>query len=571
MEQKDSTEETKTDAAVEDIVAKESDELLAAEDKQLHQAFSNQPPSFRQKLKNFFKRWWDNPKARWSTIVGAAVLVMAMTLVPVTRYAVLNTLGVRSSSSVVVLDQSTLQPLKNVTVKLAGQQGTTDDNGRAQLSKLRLGRTTLTVEKRAFATESKPVTLGWGSNPLGEVNLRPTGTQYSFIVVDYLSGKPIPKAEAIGDQAEAFADEQGKIKLTVDKNAPASFEVIIKKDGLRDEKVQVTNDNTEARTVAMVSRHKHVFLSNRSGRYDVYKVDVDGANEELVLSGTGSERDDLALVPHPDNDLAALVSTRDNKHDGDGYLLSNLALIDLTDNSVSTLAESQRLQIVGWSGDNLIYAQIAAGASAANPKRHRLISYNTETKISKEIAAANYFNDVAFANGKLYYAPSSNNLGGGLAGLYQVSPDGSNRQTVMPQEVWNVFRTGYDRLVLSQPQGWYEYKLGNIIATKLPGEPSNTTNRLYVDSPDGKHSLWVDSRDGKGVLLNYELSSQKDSTLKTQSGLSNPVYWINDQTVIYRVRTPQETADYVMSIAGGQPRKLRDVSNAAGLSTWYYY
>lgn len=564
-------EDAKTAAAVDDIVEKEGDDLLAAEDKELNQAFTNKPPSFGQKIKNFFKGWWANPKARWLTIITLVVIVLAVALVPTTRYAVLNTAGVRSSSSVIVLDESTQQPLKNVTVSLGSQTAVTNEDGKASLTQLRLGRSTLTVQKKAFATDTRTVTIGWGSNPLGNMTIKPVGTQYSFLVTNYLTGKPITKAEATSGEADATSDEKGVIKLTVDKNAPASFEVSISKDGLRTEKIMVSNESTASRDVKMVSQHAHTFVSKRSGKYDVYKIDIDGKNEKLLLAGTGRERDDLALVPHPATDMAALVSTRENKHNSDGYLTSSLVLIDVTDNSTTTLAESERIQVIDWSGDELVYAQISAGASAANPKRQRLISYNVKTKASKDLAAANYFNDVAFADGKLYYAPSSNNLGGGLAGLYQVNADGTNRQTVLPQEVWNIFRTSYDHFTLSVPQQWYDYKLGNTIATKLSGEPANPDNRLYVDSADGQHSLWVDSRDGKGVLVSYDTGSSKETTLTSQSGLVDPVYWVDGDTVIYRVKTSQETADYVLSINGGDPHKLKDVSNASGIGTWFYY
>ncbi len=560
-----------TDAVVDDIVAHESDDLLAAEDKELNQAFSNTPLSLGQKMKRSLNAWRNNPKARWLTIGALLIIVCLGILIPATRYAALNSMGVRSSSTITVLDSSTQQPLKNVSVTMAGKQGVTDENGKVSLSKLRLGKTNLVIEKKAFAQELRPMTLGWGSNPLGDVSIKPVGTQYSFMVTDYLSGKPLVKAEAFGGEADAISDEKGQLKLTVDKNAPATLEVVIKKDGYRDQKIQVNNNKTATQTVKMVSQHAQSFITKRSGKYDVYKVDIDGANEKLVLAGTGKERDDLALIPHAASDMSALVSTRENKHNSDGYLLSNLVLINLSDNSTNTIVESERIQVLDWSGDNLVFAQIAAGSSAASPKRHRLTSYNTKTNTSKEIAASNYFNDVTFANGKLFYAPSSNNLGGGLAGLYKVTPDGTDRQTVLPQEVWNIFRTSYDHLTVSQQQHWFDYKLGNVIATKLPGEPANPVNRLYVDSPDGKHSLWVDSRDGKGVLINYDVTGDKDTILKTQSGLTNPVYWIDDHTVVYRIKTPQETADYALSIDGGDPHKLKDVSNAAGIGTWYYY
>jgi len=141
----------------------------------------------------------------------------------------------------------------------------------------------------------------------------------------------------------------------------------------------------------------------------------------------------------------------------------------------------------------------------------------------------------------------------------------------MADEVWNVFRTDYDKLVLAVGQDWYDYQISTNKATKLSGQPANIKSRVYVDSPDHQRSLWVDQRDGKGVLLTYSLGNKEDKTVQEQSGLSNPVSWLGNNAVIYRVSTPQETADYVMSLDGGQPKKLRDVTNTAGIDRWYYY
>jgi hypothetical protein len=428
----------------------------------------------------------------------------------------------------------------------------------------------LTVSKRAFAEVSKPVTLGWGSNPLGSTSLKPIGLQYSFVVTDWLSGKPVQKVEALSGESSAFSDEQGKIKLTVDKDQE-KIEVQFKKQGIRTEKVTATDTKAE-QALKLVPSRKHVFITKRSGKYDVYKVDVDGKNEKLVLAGTGKERDDMVLVPHPGKDLAVLVSTRDGKRNSDGFQLSTLTIIDLEDDSISSVGQSERIQVVDWAGDRLVYVQIAAGTSAANPKRHRLMSYSANDESNKEIATSNYFNDVLFARGKLYYAPSSAYQAGVNVSFFSSDPDGSNRQVIFGEEVWNAFRTSYDHLVLSKDQKWYDYTIGsNSKPSKMDGAPANLTNRLYVDSLDGDRSLWTETRDGKGVLLSYDIGAKKDSVLKAQSGLKNPIYWLNDQVVVYRVNTPNETADYVMSLDGGDARKIRDVSDTGGIDKWYYY
>src|SRR6266702_607562 len=92
-----------TDKAVDDIIAQESDEVLAAEDAQTQQA-ANKPPTFGQKCKDFFYAWWHNKWARRTTFLVIVAGVATTALIPAARYAVLNSVGVRASASVVALD-----------------------------------------------------------------------------------------------------------------------------------------------------------------------------------------------------------------------------------------------------------------------------------------------------------------------------------------------------------------------------------------------------------------------------------------------------------------------------------
>jgi hypothetical protein len=391
------------------------------------------------------------------------------------------------------------------------------------------------------------------------------------MVSDFLSGKALAKVEASSGQASALSDSKGLIKLTIDQKDDKPIEVSIKGEGQREEKLTLGVGDKATHALKLVSARKHAFISKRSGKLDVYSIDIDGKNEKKVLPATGSERDDIVMVPHPTTDVVALVSTRDNKRNTDGFLLSSLILLDLKTGKTIDVAQSEKVQIVDWVKDRLVYVKIAAGASAAAPTRHRLTSYDYKEESSKELAASNYFNDVISVAGKIYYASSSAYQTGNGAYLYQVYPDGSSRQTLLDKEVWNMFRTGYDQLALSVQQDWYGYKLGESKAAKQNSAPTNLTSRLYIDSADGRHSLWVDSRDGKGVLLAYDRGSKEDKQLRSQSGLKNPVYWLNDNVVVYRINTDQETADYALSLNGGEPVKIRDVTNTGGVDRWYYY
>lgn len=528
--------------------------------------------SLKQKLKRFFKDLWQNLKKRWGLIIGTIIILLVIVMAPPSRYFVLNTVGVRSSASLKVLDESTSLPLKNVSVKLAETEVKTDNEGLVKFEKLKLGKTKLVIHKRAFAELSQDITLGWGSNPLSDQKIKPIGVQYSFDVADFLSDKPIEKAEAVSGEYSAFSDEKGHIILTIEQPGEESIEVSIKSVGYRDEPINQLTENKNTQKIAMVPARKHLFVSKRSGKYDVYKIDVDGKNEQLVLSGTGMERSDITLVPRPDKEMAVLVSSRDNARSKGGYLLSTLSLLDLTGEDLQTesITRSENIRIIGWSGDQLVYVKIIEGSSASTPERHRLVTFKTSTGESKELAKADYFNDIVMVGDTIYYAPSVA-LQNSQTALYSVNANGDNQKTIFNSEIWNIIRTDYDTLMFSVQNDWYEYDINTSKVLASSGAPANQSSRLYADNLDKKHSLWIDERDGKGVLIVYDIEAKSDTVLKSQSGMTYPITWLTNNTIIYRSFVGQEVADYVVNTEGGEPKKIKDVTNTNGADGWNFY
>ena len=563
---------------IEDIELQENNELLDDQDSLSSEPIESKDniedntPNSGNKITRLIKDLWRNPKKRWGIIIGSAVIVMVVAILPQSRYFVLNNVGIRSSASIKVLDSSTGQPLKNVSVKIGSVESKTGQEGVAKLDNLKLGNTKLIIHKRAFAESTSDITIGWGSNPLGEQNVKPVGLQYTFDIKDYLSGKPIEKAEAVSGEYSAFSDENGKAVLTIDQPGEDTIKITINADGRRSEEINQQTESKEAQEILMVPARKHIFVSKRSGKYDVYKVDLDGKNEELLLSGTGYETDDISLVPNADKDMTALVSTRENTRNKDGFLLSTLTLIDATGDTVSTepITKSEKIQVIGWSGDQLVYVKIADGASASTPGRHRLITYNSDTGQSKEIAQSNYFNDLLMIGDDIYYAPSSA-FEGSKKGFFKVNSKGEDQRVLFDNEVWNIIRTDYDTLMFSVDKDWYEYDLtsGKVLASN--GPPVSQITRVYIDGPEKKKSLWIDQRDGKGTLLTYDTNSKEDKVIKTQSGLTYPILWLSDKVAIYRISTDQESADYAISLDGGEAKKIRDVTKTSGIDRWYYY
>ena len=561
--------------AVADIVAHEGDTVLEAEDKERSGDIVEESHPKRS-FKEWMRAVWAKPAARWGIILAILGLLLAAAIIPKSRYYILNTAGARSSLGITIVDSGTLQPLKNVTVRIEDASALTDSKGVAKLEHIKLGQATMQITKRAFTTVSQQLTVGWGSNPQGEQRLVASGAQYSFIITDFLSGKPIQKAEATSGEGNAVSDKNGKIILSLDTSGKADNDELtiqIIAPDYRNETVKIMASNKETNSVKMVPSRKDVFMSNRSGKYDMYTIDADGTNEKKIVSGTGVERPDMDLAVQQNGDLAAYVATRENARNADGYLLSTLYVVDTKTGTLSKIDQSEQIQLVGWASDgHLVYVKIAAGASGANPKRYRLITVNSKNvSETKEIATANAFNDVVMAGDKILYAPS-NALGDNPnPGLFIVGADGAGPVTVTSKETYNIFRTDYNTVTINASGAYYTYKIGAAPNTLTPIAAPTTVNRLYIDGFSNNKSLWVDNRDGKGLLLSYDKTAQKDTTLITQAGVKLPIFWLNDTDAIFRINDGKQTADYIVSVNGGEAKRIQDVSDTAGIGRWYYY
>ncbi len=548
------------DAAVDEIVAEESDALLEAEDAARNSlAVVEAKPAKPNRLKEIFSL----PAVKWGVAFGLVLLFSIICLLPASRYAALNLLGIRSSSTVTVQDSSTRLPIKNVSVSLQGQTATTDQEGKAVFEKLKLGKAPLEIKKRGFGSIARDVVLGWGSNPMPPEGLTATGTVYVLNLKDYPSENPITKAEATSGEFSAKTNDKGEIRL-VTEPSDKDAEITIKADGYREEKLLFTVTDKLSRDVFMVPSRPLIYVSKRTGSYNLYQIDADGKNEKLLLESTGKEREDYSILAHQTDNVTAVVSTREGHRNNDGFLLNGLFIVDSSAQN-NRISESERIQLIDWIGDNLIYAEVKEGGSAALPNRSKLKSYNYKTYENKELASANYFNEISIFNGSVLYAPSAYAVNIDSVKFSKIKPDGKDQQTVLDKEVWSIVRTGYDSVAFNSQNTWYELK-NTGSAVKLSGAPANLRSMDYHDGPNNV-SLRTETRDGKGVLLLRDAQGS-EKVIATVAGLRQPTRWLSDSTITYRVVTANESAEYVLSLLGGEARKVTDVTNTGGAESY---
>ena len=515
--------------------------------------------SLREKLKQAFYAWWDNRLLRYGTI-GAVLAVLCIILfVPIVRTSILNLVGVRSTLTVIAIDETTLMPLKNVVLRAGSTQIKTDDKGYAKLYDIRLGKQIVTVSKPGFKEFKKTIVFGLRTENLGDVTLKAQGILFSLQITDYLSGKPIKDVEVMSGEATTVSDKKGKAILTVPPmNDSEKVEIKITQKGYRSETITLPADFSGVKEVEMVVGQRAIFINKESGKFDVYKMYVDGAKKELLLAGTGLETASIKILPDPAGKYAALVSTRDDKRNSDGYLLTTLTLINIENGDTDTIERAEQIDLLGWRGTTLIYSHMVAGVSAANPNRQKIIAYNYESAKRNLLASANYFNNSILGGDTLYYIVSATDPSA-KPGFMKVEIDGSSKKMIYEGDVWSLIQTDYQTFKLQMPSKWYDYKLGTAAA--VSANPSTSyLSKQFTNSPDGKRSVWVDQRDSSGVLMQYDIATDKDTEIAKERGLSEVAYWLGQRVVVYRTYVNGEMHEYAVSIDGGDAKHISEVS-----------
>ena len=548
-------EDPKTDAAVDDIVHAESDELIGKQLPASSLPAATKPSHHR--LRHLFRHAW----VRWTVVLTILGAIGAAGGIPASRYWVLNHVGVRASLSLSVTDMGTVQPLKSVIVSAGGQKAQTMVDGTVRLRHLTLGPHRLTISRLGFAAITKEVVIGWGSNPLGSFALRPVGLRYTVQITDDVSGKPIAGATVTASGLEAAADATGKAEVTLDPvTAAGDLSASVNADGYHP--VSITLNANAPVAASLLPTGRDVFVARQGGRYNVVSTDLDGTNQQVVLAGSGNQNSNNSLAISPDGAWAAFVSTRDGVRDSDGYAESSLALIHLTDGRVVTVDHGDQIQLVDWVGSTIVYALTSPSGTPA-AQASQLISYDATANARVQLAVAPGFDGVVSANGAIYFAASGATATGNL-GLFEIHPDGQGKKTLLNQQVWGLYRTAYDTLTIQTPASWYSYAFDSAAAPQIIAAPGNYPDHVYVTSPSGKQVAWIDS--SAGTLHTYDVASGADHVVATQPGLTYPLHWLGDNLIVVRVGSGQTVSDFVASTAGGAPKKIADTAASFGLS-----
>jgi hypothetical protein len=559
------------ESMIDDIERKESDLIMSHS----QNGIVNTKITIRKpKIKRLLAYLKANPITWIMPLVAVVLVLISLVVFQNFRYRTLNYLGVKVAMRLTVVDSGSKKPVMGAKVTVGTAEQVTDESGGVMITNLRQGKTIVSINKKGFAQVTNKYVLGLGSNPLGQIQIEPKGEQYQLSISDRHTGGKLAMIEFSFDDQIYRSDSDGMFTITTDPGSNAD-DIQLLTSGYRKDKYVLDRIENKIQNIEVVSEKMHAFVSQRNGVQEIYANYFDAKDEKLLVKSTGYERDDTVVLNHPSKNIAILSSTRANVRNTDGFLLTTAYVVYFnTEAQMIKIAESERINIVGWAGDSLIYTQIVSGTSAANPKRSEVKSYDVITGETKELMSANYFNDVKTIAEKVAIAPSSYAVGSDLSKLYIVDPATLSIQKISDNEVWKIYSSSPQDLIVSAADSkWYKYRLNQTLLELLsppPANPLTLDKNFVIDTKDNTY-YWTEKRDGKGLILGQKFGTDADKikVIAEIKGL-NSIVMVNSGNMVYRIYTESESADYHLNINKSDiVTKLNDVQITGQAQNYY--
>lgn len=537
-----------TDRAVDDIVAKEGDTILAVEDaktgsKQKAVVSKN---SMSDKFRNLFAR-------RRAWLVAIAILLAAVFALPMTRYKILG-LVVKESVTITVLDSKSQSPISNAQVTLAGHSAKTDAYGHVKIS-AGLGQRALSIQKLYYQDLETNYFVGLKvKNP--SYRLAATGRLVPISVVNHITGQPISGAVITSQKTTAKTNSKGLAEIALPTKA-ASYSGRLTARGYlsTDINITVTDKLVKTNKFDLSPSGQIYFLSNRSGVLDVVKSNLDGSGRQTVLAGTG----------HEDAHATSLLASRDwrfliLKAHREGAQAA-LYMIDTSNDKVTQFDSKADFTLIGWYGHRFMYESQKLNPSYWQPGTLAIKSYEAERQQlslldqnQAEGASGNYayqiFSNFYILDNLLLYNTYWNgytgtltpyNLTGKNDTVRGIQPDGQAKKDYKTLSSTNnnfiqaslyapgsVYFAVYDK---TTKISYYEFEAGSVKSANIDQATFDKSYPTFLVSPSGRATLWSELRDGKNTMFIGDASASNKKEIASLSEYA-PYGWFADDYIL---------------------------------------
>lgn len=529
---------------------------------------------------------WFLTHKKWTIPASVALLLLVIFLLPLTRYKTVG-LVLKKDTVVMVKDSITNSPVSGANIKYGSTIVVTDANGKATMHSLKVGHHNLIITKKYYKDGNLDLLvpiLKAKNEP--SLNLVATGRQIKIKITNYVDDTNLPGANIEIAGTTAKTDKNGEASVVV-PTGMAEQKASLNLSGFNDVQVTVkVSDQTVAlNSYKLVPAGRVYFFSNRSGKMDLMKTNIDGSDLKVVVPGTGTETPQNSLISQsPDWNYVALVVKRSSSDPA-----PQLYIVSTGDDKLLGVdSGNATFSVQGWAGDNLIYTSTRNDLPDGQVGKSKLKSYDANTGKSilldqsggviagTSYASESYATIIVSGNtviyGKSWYT-SGPDAPAEQASLQAINADGQNHKPVATydQAGNNIYFSQHgpaSLYILQQPKDqsastYYDFTVG--------GSPKPVTidnnqfykyTQGYYPSPSATKVLWTETRDGKNAFL----VADSDGTASSTIGSFNdylPYGWFSDKYVLLTLKSNEL---YIMPSKGGTPLKITDYQ-----STNYFY
>lgn len=553
-----------------------------------------QQPQTKKKID--FKAFLRTKKGKIMCVAAVLLLiVIAVFCIPASRYAVAG-LVIKKDATVIVTDTETGKPVSAADVTLGSQTVKTDANGKVTLKNVQVGPWQVSVKKTYYqdTSGSTLVPIMSGQQAL-HLQMQATGRQVPIKTINKLTGAVLGGVEVTAGDASVMTAEDGTAVLVLPADK-TTLSATFKRDGFNTvtADVLITEQPDDKNTFSLTASGKIYFLSKRTGKIDVMKSDLDGANASVVVAGTGQEEESqTVLLASRDWKYLALQARRDSK-------VSKLYLVETATDKLSVIDEGDDASFspVGWSNEYFVYQVNRNNVQAWQPKAQSLKSFNaasgkvtvleytdglgtSSTNWASEVFASTYI-----IGDKIVYAKYWNNYYGTPAlidgkkdAIYHVNANGDGKQAL---KQFDAATSSYMEVVIYRPDEiyykvhassskFYEYHDGVVAETTEINDTNfySQTYNTYLVSPSGKNTFWSEARDGKNVLFVGNADGAEGKELMSSNSFK-PYGWFTDN---YLLLAKDKSELFIMprDVPGAEPLKITDYHRPAVSFPGYGY
>lgn len=531
-----------------------------------------QPQSWKQRVRTMLRR----PKFWVLCALGLAALSVALWFIRPSRWFLVNLVGLRTTLTITtVVPTSGQQPaqLQGATVLVNGQRYTSNQHGTVTITNQAYGAIKITASKQGYQSALYTAELDFdpffhrfggaqadAAARTVQLSLTSVGIPVSFKAVDWLSGTPVTDGDyAVGDM-KVKADSNGLVSFRAPPSGSGTVTIRSELGGLfTDKTFTVPLDGRASPTIVFVPAGKDYFMSKRDGALGIYSSNLDGTGVQQLIPGTGKESDSTTFTTSPDGAYGVLVSTRDGVTDENGLVQPRMYIVDLNKKILTQIDQAAFFQLADWSGDKLVYYRPTGTGGTATLRvvdvaNGKVTTLATASSFARMVVALNQVAFVALQSG----GGSQETASLAMADL----GNASTKQLASSINQYTLVQSSFDTLDFQTAgnQAWHELNM-NTGALNDASAPTADASQAFLGSPsaDGGKHLMITRVDGKFTLTFTLGATGPQKVLYASSDMTGPLRWAGD-TVVYRINSSNETADYVVSTRGGAPKKISDVT-----------